>query len=110
MKTTTNYALFCSLLLTTIPTTAHAADQFVQVTNPGWTNSSQYSWTGAWGDYDKDGFVDLFVPNSHGELGCVGPTSSTTTTATAPSPASPLTRSAPSPATRTLPVVAIGAT
>jgi hypothetical protein len=64
MKTTTNYVLFCSLLLTTIPTTAPAADQFAKVTNPGWTNSSQYSWTGAWGDYDNDGFIDLFVPNS----------------------------------------------
>jgi enediyne biosynthesis protein E4 len=40
------------------------ADQFVEVTNPGWTNSSQYSCTGAWGDYDGDGFIDLFVPNT----------------------------------------------
>ena len=44
---------------------SQAADQFVLVTNPGWTNSSQYSWSGAWGDYDKDGFVDLFVPNTN---------------------------------------------
>ena len=54
------HALLCSLLLMTATVAVHAADQFVQVTHPGWTNSSQYSWTGAWGDYDKDGFIDLF--------------------------------------------------
>jgi hypothetical protein len=42
----------------------HAGDLFVQVLNPGWTNSSQYSWTSAWGDYDKDGYIDLFVANN----------------------------------------------
>ena len=41
-----------------------AADQFVLVTDPGWENSSQNSWNGAWGDYDHDGFIDLFVPNT----------------------------------------------
>jgi len=44
-----------------------SADQFVQVTNPGWTNSSQYSWTGAWGDYDNDGFLDLFAASEIGK-------------------------------------------
>jgi enediyne biosynthesis protein E4 len=58
------YALFGCLLLTIVTMAAHAGDQFVQVTNPGWTNSSQYSWTGAWGDYDHDGLIDLFVPNT----------------------------------------------
>jgi hypothetical protein len=56
-------ALLRSLLLTTMTLPVLAANQFVQVTSPGWTNSSQNSWTGAWGDYDNDGFVDLFVPN-----------------------------------------------
>jgi hypothetical protein len=48
----------------TFAVTVEAADQFAQVTNPGWINSNQYSWTGAWGDYDHDGFVDLFVVNN----------------------------------------------
>jgi hypothetical protein len=53
-----------AVLIFALTLAAHAADQFVQVTNPGWTNTSQYSWTGAWGDYDNDGFIDLFVPNT----------------------------------------------
>ncbi|MCZ7639944.1 MAG: CRTAC1 family protein [Verrucomicrobia bacterium] len=43
---------------------APSTELFVRVAQPGWTNTSQYSVTGAWGDYDKDGFIDLFVPNS----------------------------------------------
>jgi hypothetical protein len=54
----------CALAVLTVALFSQAADQFVLVTKPGWTNSTQYSWTGVWGDYDKDGFVDLFVPNS----------------------------------------------
>lgn len=40
------------------------ADQFVRVANPGWTNTIQHSWAPAWGDYDRDGFLDILVPNS----------------------------------------------
>jgi hypothetical protein len=41
------------------------ADQFVEV-DPGWQNTPQYSVTGAWGDYDQDGLIDLFVANCTG--------------------------------------------
>ena len=51
---------------------APSTDLFVQVAKPGWTNTSQYSVTGAWGDYDKDGFIDLFVPNSTDGWGPAG--------------------------------------
>jgi ASPIC and UnbV/FG-GAP-like repeat len=68
MKTTITLRMFplllAAVLLPSLTGVLQAADQFVQVTNPGWTNSSQYSWAGAWGDYDKDGFIDLFVPNT----------------------------------------------
>ncbi len=68
MKTTTTprkFPLLRAVALFPVFTSAlQAADQFALVTNPGWTNSSQYSWSGAWGDYDKDGFIDLFVPNT----------------------------------------------
>lgn len=56
--------LLAPVLGPSLPRGVQAADQFVKVNNPGWTNSKQYSWSGAWGDYDKDGFIDLFVPNT----------------------------------------------
>ncbi|MHC1766697.1 MAG: hypothetical protein AB9869_20725 [Verrucomicrobiia bacterium] len=62
--TAMKHALLYILILTALATAAQAADQFVQVTNPGWTNSTQFSSAGAWGDYDSDGFVDLFVANA----------------------------------------------
>jgi hypothetical protein len=43
---------------------ASQADQFIKVTNPGWINSTQFSVSGAWGDYDNDRFIDLFVANT----------------------------------------------
>ena len=39
------------------------ADLFVKVDQPGWTNTTQQSASAAWGDYDGDGFQDLFVAN-----------------------------------------------
>jgi hypothetical protein len=64
----------------------HAADIFTKVTaGPG--SDIGNSRGAAWGDYDNDGFIDLFVPN-------IGPSGSgsaiifsTTTTATARSAA-----------------------
>ena len=75
MKTTVSTALVESLdtvlgsiLLSVALGPVHVtAEQFVQVTSPGWTNSSQFSFTGAWGDYDNDGFIDLFVANTTAE-------------------------------------------
>ncbi|MCZ7636424.1 MAG: CRTAC1 family protein [Verrucomicrobia bacterium] len=58
-------ALLTGALLHAQPSlTAPSTDLFVRVAQPGWNNTSQYSVTGAWGDYDKDGFIDLFVANS----------------------------------------------
>jgi enediyne biosynthesis protein E4 len=61
--------LLAAALPIALATPLFAADQFAEVTTPGWTNSTQYSYTGAWGDYDKDGFIDLFVANSARNLG-----------------------------------------
>jgi hypothetical protein len=52
------------LFLAMTAITAQGANQFVQITRPGWINSAQASTTGAWGDYDNDGFIDLFVANT----------------------------------------------
>ncbi len=40
--------------------------QFTQVTDGLWVTNSGYSETAAFGDYDNDGFVDLYVTNSEG--------------------------------------------
>ncbi|MHC1765543.1 MAG: CRTAC1 family protein [Verrucomicrobiia bacterium] len=61
--------LVATALIATLTVAVRAADQFVQVSDPGWTNSDQYSESSAWGDYDKDGFIDLFVANSSISLG-----------------------------------------
>lgn len=39
---------------------------FVQITEGPWVNQAGYSETAAFGDYDNDGFVDLYVTNSAG--------------------------------------------
>jgi enediyne biosynthesis protein E4 len=62
-------ALVFSLVVVALTLSVHAADQFLKVEPPGGTNTSQYSWTGAWGDYDEDGFLDLFVPNCSSSWG-----------------------------------------
>jgi ASPIC and UnbV/FG-GAP-like repeat len=73
MKTSNSGRMFLLLLAAALLRTSsgvlQAADQFVQVINPGWTNSSQASWMGVWGDYDNDGFLDLFVSNSANSSG-----------------------------------------
>jgi hypothetical protein len=40
---------------------AQTTDLFTLVAQPGWTNTSQYSVTGAWGDFNTDGRLDLFA-------------------------------------------------
>ena len=57
-------ALVFSFVVVALTMSVHAADQFLKVEPPGGTNTSQYSWAGAWGDYDQDGFLDLLVPNT----------------------------------------------
>jgi len=54
-------------LLATIVTAINAGDQFAQVDNPGGTNSNQYSCTGAWGDYDNAGVLDLLACETTGK-------------------------------------------
>ncbi|MHC1765547.1 MAG: FG-GAP-like repeat-containing protein [Verrucomicrobiia bacterium] len=63
-QTSCTGSFLATILIAALSTAAYAADQFTRVTNPGWTNTSQYSWGGVWGDYDGDGFIDLFVPNT----------------------------------------------
>ena len=41
---------------------------FTQITNSPITTESNYSETGVWGDYNNDGFLDLYVCNSGGNL------------------------------------------
>ncbi|MBE7502441.1 MAG: VCBS repeat-containing protein [Verrucomicrobiales bacterium] len=66
-------ALLAGTLLRAQPSlSAPSTDRFVPVAKPGWVNTSQYSVTGAWGDYDKDGFIDLFVANSTDGWGPAG--------------------------------------
>lgn len=40
--------------------------QFKRITEGTWVNDKGYSETAAFGDYDNDGFVDLYVTNSEG--------------------------------------------
>jgi hypothetical protein len=64
-------ALMLSLASLTLPLISdlHAANIFTKITTgPGGDVGN--SWGGAWGDYDNDGFVDLFVTQSG-----VGPSS-----------------------------------
>ena len=39
---------------------------FTKITNSIAVNDGGYSWAAAWGDYDNDGFLDLFVANIAG--------------------------------------------
>lgn len=39
---------------------------FTQITSGSQSNDKGYSETASWGDYDKDGYVDLYVTNSAG--------------------------------------------
>jgi hypothetical protein len=58
-------ALMLSLASLTLPLVGglHAADIFTKVTvGPG--GDAGNSWGAAWGDYDNDGFIDLFVAQS----------------------------------------------
>jgi len=41
-------------------------DQFVRVATGGIVNDGGFSACGAWGDYDADGVLDMFVPNTQG--------------------------------------------
>ncbi len=41
---------------------------FTPITNSPITTESNYSETGVWGDYNNDGFLDLYVCNSGGDL------------------------------------------
>src|SRR5216110_2052894 len=44
---------------------AHAAELFSKVTNSPVVAEIEYSWPCAWGDYNNNGFLDLFVGNSY---------------------------------------------
>ncbi len=44
---------------------APAAELFTKITNSPVVAEIEYSWPCAWGDYDNDGFLDLFVGNSY---------------------------------------------
>src|SRR5467141_2618346 len=49
------------------PVRLPSADEapFTRVTNGPVITEIEYSWPCAWGDYDNDGFLDLFVGNSY---------------------------------------------
>ena len=55
--------LLLSLAALTLPPVSglHAAEHFTRVTASPWSDLGN-SRGGAWGDYDGDGFIDLFVP------------------------------------------------
>jgi hypothetical protein len=58
-------ALACVSTVTQMAWPAHAADPFTKITDSPVVTEIEYSWTCAWGDYDNDGFPDLFVGNSY---------------------------------------------
>ena len=62
---TTMTALMLSLASLTLPPISdlHAAEIFTKVTT-GPKHDAGYSLGAAWGDYDGDGFIDLFVANT----------------------------------------------
>lgn len=45
----------------------HGNGSFTQIDTGVIVNDGGYSETAAWGDYDKDGFVDLYITNSAGD-------------------------------------------
>lgn len=62
------FAILALILVGFFPSTP-AADLFVKVDNPGWTTNwggVVYVGSKCWGDYDGDGFIDLFKAGSTG--------------------------------------------
>lgn len=46
-----------------------AADLFLETSPPGWSKWIRHSWAPAWGDVDRDGLLDAFVPRTASDDG-----------------------------------------
>src|SRR5438132_11513400 len=73
MKTALSLSLLviCSLLLAFVPRTAPAQATFTKITAGAIVNDAGYWGACAWGDYDNDGFIDLFITSSADANGSV---------------------------------------
>jgi hypothetical protein len=59
--------VFLATLALLVGWAATAADLFVEVRPAAWTNAISSSATAAWGDYDGEGRLDVYLPKASGE-------------------------------------------